>query len=127
MPRADCTPRRRARLEAFHQEEREYIASSAAARSTTDTGSNDLALVSNWMHRTAWAQTFSGANRALLLSLTKSPALTSGGLELGYYNNKVLRSSIEDERVLAIALRAVEQFFDRYEDTVRHTDRSIRC
>jgi hypothetical protein len=124
---ANSTPRRRARLAALHQEEQEHIAINLRGQSTTDTGSDDLALTSNWMRRTGWAQTFAGANRSVLLTLTQGPAASGRGLELGSYNGRTLQSSIEDERALAAAERALDRFFDRCEDTVQHTDSSIRC
>ncbi|KAK5109833.1 hypothetical protein LTR85_002038 [Meristemomyces frigidus] len=123
----DCSPRRRARLEALHQDEKERMSSNACIPSTTDTGIDDLALTSNWMRRTGWAQTFANADRSMLLVLAEGPAADGYRLELGRHGDKVLWSSAQDERALAVAGRAVDQFLDRCEDTARHTDQSIRC
>jgi hypothetical protein len=126
MP-AHATPRRRARLEALHQGERDRIHAGVGVDATTNIGVDDLALISNWMHRTAWAQTFRGADRSVLLLLSEGHTLGGRGLELGHYNGKALWSSVEDERVLAAAECAVDWLLDCCEDTARHTDHSVRC
>jgi hypothetical protein len=115
MP-AHSTPRRRARLEAIHQGERDRINARVRVYATTDTGVDDLALTSNWMHRTAWAQTFRGADRSVLLLLSEGHASGGRGLELGHHNGETLWSSAEDERVLAAAELAVDSFLDCCED-----------
>ncbi|KAH8686644.1 hypothetical protein GQ44DRAFT_631729, partial [Phaeosphaeriaceae sp. PMI808] len=73
--------------------------------SNIDTSSSDMALNTNWMRRTQWAETFAGADRKLLVQLAQIP----------------------HEFKLRHIVTALDRVFDRCEDTVRHTDVSIRC
>jgi hypothetical protein len=79
------------------------------------------------MHRTGWAGTFAGVDRRLLLALSQNLARDGCALELGAYGSGTLCSSADDERRLLKIGRAIDRFFGRCEDTVRHTDHSIRC
>lgn len=74
-----------------------------------------------------WADTFAGVDRRLLQSLSQSPAWDGQRIELGHYGANLLHSSADDERRLSGIGRAVDHFFDRCEDTARHTDQSVRC
>lgn len=108
-------------------EEERYLAHQDGQRTSTDTGIDDLALTSNRMRRTAWAETYKGIDRRWLLAVRGRPAAEGCNLYLGVRGARELYSSSEDERKLATFGRAVDRFFDRCEDTVRHTDHSVRC
>ena len=60
------------RLEALHRNERDHLIARYKA-SATDTGNTDMALNTNWMRRTGWAQTFAGADRKLVVKLAQTP------------------------------------------------------
>lgn len=119
--------RRQAALTALHEAERRRATEDAHGPKPTCATPDDLALESNWMRRTSWATTFAGADRGLLSILDQTPARDGHHLELGIYGSEVLQSSIEDERGLAIVAHATDRFFERCEDTARHTDHSVRC
>lgn len=124
---ADGSPRQRQRLDALHAEE-ERRAASETNRDKSDTGIHDLAFVSNWMRRTDWVRIFTGADRECLSVLTESPFPYGDGLWLsGVNEDPIVWSCVEDERKLESIGRAVDSLLDRCEDTVRHTDQSIRC
>ncbi|KAJ6191987.1 hypothetical protein J3E72DRAFT_443135 [Bipolaris maydis] len=95
------------RLEQLHRDELVRIRGQLKG-SSIDTSSPDMALNTNWMRRTQWAETFVGADRKLLVQLAQIP-------------NK------EDEFKLRHIVTTLDRVFDRCEDTVRHTDVSIRC
>ena len=122
-----CSPRRRQRVAELHEDQQRRIADNEHGQSTTDPGLDDMALTSNWMRRTGWATTFAGINRRVLLTLTDLPAANGCHLPLGRHSGTEMYSSADDERWLTVVGKAVDHFFDRYEDTVRHTDHSIRC
>ncbi|KAJ5052595.1 hypothetical protein J3E74DRAFT_469583 [Bipolaris maydis] len=95
------------RLEQLHRDE--LVRSRGQLKgSSIDTSSPDMALNTNWMRRTQWAETFVGADRKLLVQLAQIP-------------------SKEDELKLRHIVTTLDRVFDRCEDTVRHTDVSIRC
>jgi hypothetical protein len=94
---------------------------------TNETGSRDVALNTNWMRRNGWAETFAGADRKLLVQLAQIPRNTEKDLALGVYNGVPMHSRRKDESKLSYLVTALDQVFDRCEDTVRHTDVSIRC
>ncbi|KAH8690376.1 hypothetical protein GQ44DRAFT_744804 [Phaeosphaeriaceae sp. PMI808] len=99
------------RLEQLHRDELGRIRGHLK-ESNIDTSSSDMALNTNWMRRTQWAETFAGADRKLLVQLAQIPPV---------YSHK------EDEFKLRHIVTALDRVFDRCEDTVRHTDVSIRC
>jgi hypothetical protein len=113
------------RLEQLHLDERERLISSRKV--TNDIGSCDMALNTNWMRRTGWAETFAGADRKLLVQLAQIPRDEERNLALGIYDGIAMYSSSKDECQLSYLVTALDRGFDRCEDTVRHTDVSIRC
>jgi hypothetical protein len=113
------------RLEQLHRDERERLA--GRQKVTNETGSRDMALNTNWMRRNGWAETFAGADRKLLVQLAQIPRATEKDLALGVYNGVPMHSRREDEFKLSHLVTALDEVFDRCEDTVRHTDVSIRC
>lgn len=122
-----ATPRRRRWLERLHQEELQRMAVQEAERACTYTGFDDLALTSSWMRRTGWARMFKDADRRLLKRLSL-PACANGlALSPGRGRENGMESPAGDEHRLLLVGRAVDLFFDRCEDTVRHTDHSILC
>jgi hypothetical protein len=113
------------RLEQMHRDERERLISSQKV--TNDMGSCDMALNTNWMRRTGWAETFAGADRKLLVQLAQIPHNTERNMTFGIYDGIAISSSRKDECKLSYLVTALDRVFDRCEDTVRHTDVSIRC
>jgi hypothetical protein len=86
-----------------------------------------MALNTNWMRRTGWAETFAGADRKLLVQLAQIPRDTQRSLALGVYGGIAMYSSRKDECKLSYLVTSLDRVFDRCEDTVCHTDVSIRC
>lgn len=126
-PVPQVSPRRLRKVASLHEEERRRLAERDQDESTTNATTDELALTTNWMRRTGWAKTFANADRHLLSLLDQMPARDGHSLELGYYGERVVYSSVEDERRLAMVGQAADRFFDRCEDTARNTDHSIRC
>lgn len=118
---------RRSRIEELHHTERDRLANERSATAVTETGGEDISLISNWMRRTGWIEMFAEANRALLARLTELPYSSESGLYLGTYEGVELYSCYDDEKRLARVVTALGSIFDRCEDTARHTDTSIRC
>jgi hypothetical protein len=121
------SPRRRRRLNALHEQEEERLAAQDGIVACDDTGIDDLASTSNWMRRTKWAETYRDVDRRLLLKLRQVPAEDGYKLYLGRYGLEEVYSSECRERQLAAVDRAVDRFFSRCEDTIRHTDHSVLC
>jgi hypothetical protein len=117
----------RPRVEELHRAERDLLANDqSSAAAATEIGGEDMSLISNWMHRTDWIEIFAGTNRALLVRLTETPYSSKSGLCLGTYEGVELYSCRNDEERLARIVTALDGVFDRCEDTLRHTDVSIR-
>jgi hypothetical protein len=114
------------RLETLHRNERGHLITRYKA-SATDTGTTDIALNTNWMRRTGWAQTFAGADRKILVKLAQMPQVVEHDVFLGTCNGTDLHSCKVDEQRLVRMVAALGRVFDQCEDTVRHTDVSIRC
>ncbi|KAK1973801.1 hypothetical protein LZ30DRAFT_609813 [Colletotrichum cereale] len=89
----------------------------ASCPSATDTSQVDLVLQTNWMRCTGWAEMFDGARRDLLVEMSRLPD-DEGNL---------LTSLLEDKTQLRYIVLVVDGLLDRCEDTVRHTDVSMRC
>lgn len=89
-PSIAYSSRRRARVAALHEEEHRRLAQLGQGYSTADSGTDDLALTSNWMRRTGWLVTFASADRCLLSLLDQSPAGDGQSLELGWYGTRTL-------------------------------------
>jgi hypothetical protein len=87
----------------------------------------DPLLSSNWMRRTGWTNLFSGTNRSVLVALSRPPVAFSDGFSVGGEHGQETVFSSADERRLAVVSASIDRFFDRCEDTLRHTDHSIRC
>jgi hypothetical protein len=113
------------RLEQLHLDERKRLISNRSV--TNDIGSSDMALNTNWMRRTCWAETFAGADRKLLVQLAQIPRAAERDLALGVYEGSAMYSSRKDECKLSYLVTALDRVFDRCEDTVRPTDVSLRC
>ncbi|KAF6785961.1 hypothetical protein CSOJ01_15498 [Colletotrichum sojae] len=133
LPSHEASTGQRALLAAAHDAERARLASRLPA-AATDEGRVDPALQTNWMRRTGWAGTFEGARRDILATMTQLPASMnssaplSTGLHLGLDGEgDPLISPPEDEARLRCIVSAVDGLLDRCEDTIRHTDVSIRC
>lgn len=123
----ECSPRRRERITMLHDIERRRLKRPEEDGMTIEDEVDDPALVSNWMRRTGWLKTFAGADRRLLSLLDQMPAVNGRDLDLGCYGKSMQYSSAGNERQLAMIGQAVDRFFDRCEDTVLHTEHSIRC
>lgn len=123
----DSSPRRRRRVNALHEQEEKRLACRDSNVAYDDTGIDDLASTSNWMHRTSWAKTYQGVDRRLLLKLREAPEAGGQKLLLGRYGREEVYSSGDQEKHLFALGKAIDRFFDRCEDTARHTDHSVRC
>jgi hypothetical protein len=124
----NCSPRRLKRVAILHREEQLRLAEkNGVGLQQTDTGASDVTLTSNWIRRTGWTTTFAGADRNLLAALGERPVENGRRLRLGRYGQRELYSSADDERQLFLIGQAVDHFFSRCEDTLRHTDVSTRC
>jgi hypothetical protein len=121
------SPRRQKWLKAIHEEERRRAEQNKKGHNISDTGMYDEALVGNWMRRTDWMAIFSGVNRKLLVRLTETLAANGLALVYGVFDGIRLQSGAEDERRIRLIGISMDKFFDRCEDTVRHTGYSIRC
>lgn len=118
-----------ARLRELHGQERQRMADRQAAvvQAATENGSQDLSMVSPWMRRTRWVETYRGARRDLLVAMTEVPSNRSQryGLSFGHHEGLELCSLAATERQLGQVMQAVDRLFDRYEETVRHTGQPI--
>ncbi|KAK6221466.1 hypothetical protein QIS74_04759 [Colletotrichum tabaci] len=127
-PLYQASAAQKALLAAAHDAERSHhLASRPAA---VDSGPVDMAMETNWMRRTGWAEMFDGARRDILVAMSELPATaaTAEGFPLGRDGEgNALTSSPEDEARLRRIISAVDGLMDRCEDTVRHTDVSMRC
>jgi hypothetical protein len=124
---AGRSPRRAKRLEVLHEEERRRAQKDKESYDILDTGVYDEAFLGNWMRRTNWTSVFSGVNRLLLVRLAEAPSADGSPLMYGEFEDRRLQSSAEDERRIRSIGAGIDAFFDRCEDTARHTDHSIRC
>ena len=124
---ADTSPRRLRKVAAMHHEEEHRLADLVHHCSSTDVGIDDPTFRSNWMRRTGWQTTYYGVDRRFALQLRQPPAADGEALYLGSFGGMEMYSHADDERCLVLVRRALESFIDRCEDTVRHTDHSIRC
>jgi hypothetical protein len=92
----------------------------------TDGGEDEL-LSSNWMRRTGWTEMFLGAKRSFLVMLGTSPKISGDTFDVGDAKGTRIAFPDTDERRLVTVGHAIDRFFDRCEDTLRHTDHSLRC
>lgn len=88
---------------------------------------DDPSLQNNWMHRTGWETMFRAAKRPLLKRLATLPDRNGSELAIGLVEQIAITSSAADERRLLLIGTALDMFFDRCEDTVRHTDHVLLC
>jgi hypothetical protein len=79
---------------------------------TNDIGSSDMALNTNWLRRTGWAETFAGVDRKLLVQLAQILRDTERNLALGVYDGVVMYSSRRDECRLSYLVTALDRVFD---------------
>jgi hypothetical protein len=127
QPAGEQSPRRQAQVTAMLQREREHIARMEVAQQASEPADDDLALTTNWMRRTGWAETYAGADRRLLLQLAQLPAPNGHSLALGPVGMGMLESPAEDERMLEAMCQAADHFLRQGEDTARHSDHTTRC
>jgi hypothetical protein len=118
-----------ARLRELRGQERQRMVNRQAAvvQAATENGSQDLSMVSPWMGRTRWVEAYQGARRDLLAAMTEIPSNRSQryGLSFGHHEGLELCSLAATERRLGQVMQAVDQLFDRCEETVRHTCQPI--
>ncbi|RGP58413.1 hypothetical protein FSPOR_11888 [Fusarium sporotrichioides] len=70
-------------------------------------------LLTNWMRRTSWDETFSQARCDMLLTLLEVPLTTGQPFWIGIYDGEQIRSSVKDEYKLAIIVWLRGRFPDR--------------
>ncbi|KAH6970331.1 hypothetical protein DER45DRAFT_601349 [Fusarium avenaceum] len=83
-------------------------------------------LLTNWMRRTRWDETFSQARRDMLVTLSEVPLITGQPFWIGVHDGEQICSPVKDECKLALIVQALDRLFDRCADTVMHTDISVR-
>ncbi|KJZ71103.1 hypothetical protein HIM_09522 [Hirsutella minnesotensis 3608] len=113
-------------VEEICAQERQHIASKAGPAGQIDLAPEHAVMMTNWMRRTGWEDTFRGACRGALVSLAELPVPHLGPLRLTTQDGTVMESSEADEKRLAVMVTAVDRLFNRCGDTVRSTDVSIR-
>ncbi|KAF5230489.1 hypothetical protein FOXYS1_15872, partial [Fusarium oxysporum] len=87
----------------------------------------DAVLLTNWMRRTGWEETFRNTRRDLIIAMAQCPHKdNSGPLWLANYKDEVLMSIQDDEHKLARIMAALDGLFERSNDTIKHTDVSLR-
>lgn len=121
---SSCSPKRMQTVTALHERERRRI---DVGQADVPIVKEDIALMSNWIRRTGWLETFADVDRQLLSRLSSAPAKEGFPLSLADYGKNHITSSVEDEMRLAILGNAVDRFFKRCEDTAINTDHSMRC
>jgi hypothetical protein len=91
------------------------------------TDAASAALVTNWLRRTGWVATLDGANRRLLVALTRLPSSSCRGLRIADAAGALVYENPEadSQRLLRIT-DAVDWLLDCCHGTVRGTDVSIR-
>ncbi|RKK99668.1 hypothetical protein BFJ70_g17487 [Fusarium oxysporum] len=86
-----------------------------------------LPLLTNWMRRTGWEETFRNTRRDLIVAMAQCPLKdNSGPLWLANYKDEALMRSQEDEHKLARIMAALDRLFERSNDTIKYTDVSLR-
>jgi hypothetical protein len=119
------SPRRKRRLSQIRKDEVERLARRQHSMEAGDR--EDPLLSSNWMRRTGWTKLFSGTNWSILVALSRPSTLHADGFDVGGEHGQNIVFSTADERRLAVVSASIDRFFDRCEDTLCHTDHSIRC
>lgn len=107
-------------------EERKRLGLQPSIQATTGDASTTPALLTNWMRRTGWDQTFEYAQWDILTSLSCLPSSSEQAFHLGIHKGQVLSSSAVDERKPRFIVMALDGMFDCCAETARYTDVSIR-
>ena len=113
-------------LTEIHEEEQKWAGQQPFDVSPS---SIDPSFRTNWMRRTGWDKMLEGSRRDILICLTRLPCQAGSALILGLSSDESgtqIYSSSQDEQRLSYLMTAVDRLFDRCEDTVRHTDYSLR-
>ena len=111
-----------ARLQAQERLQSNYI----------DSGAQTFVATGPWMERTRWSETYRGARRDILLSLTAIPNLYQStedyiiGQDLPDGEGDVVSSWHEEQRLAAL-IPIIDDMLDRCEETVQHTSRVLLC
>jgi hypothetical protein len=79
------------------------------------------------MRRTSWVTTFAGTDLSLLGKLSRTTWMSDDKGEANDNGSMAVVISAVDEQNIAIVGAAIDRFLDQCEDTLRHTDHSIRC
>ncbi|KJZ70098.1 hypothetical protein HIM_10501 [Hirsutella minnesotensis 3608] len=106
-------------VEEICAQERQHIASKAGPAVQIDLAPEHAVMMTNWMRRTGWEDTFRGACRGALVSLAELPVPHLGPLRLTTQDGTVVESSEADEKRLAVMVTAVDRLFNRCGDTTR--------
>jgi hypothetical protein len=119
------SPWRKRRLSQIRKEELERA---ARRQHSIEVGEReDPLLSSNWMRRTGWTKLFLGTNRSILVALSRPRTAHADGSDVDGEHGEGITFSAANERRLAVMSVAIDWFLDRCEDTLRHTDHSLRC
>ncbi|CZS75062.1 unnamed protein product [Fusarium graminearum] len=108
--------------------ERLSLHSSAIRAPTGGVNASTEAMLTNWMRRTGWEQTFQHADCPMLISLSALPKAIP--LEtvnyLGMHKRQRLSISATDESRILSIVAALDRLLDQCGETVRFTDVSVR-
>lgn len=125
LPVVEQSPSRKRRFSEMRKEEMDRAA--RRQQSMEDGNQEDPLLLSNWMRRTSWTTTFAGTNLHLLGKLSRTTWTSDDEGEANDNRSTAVFISAVDEQNIAIVGAAIDRFLDQCEDTLRHTDHSIRC
>ncbi|KAK4073268.1 hypothetical protein Purlil1_13123 [Purpureocillium lilacinum] len=116
----------RRRADEICAEETRRLSSAAPCTTPNTNASTPAIMMTNWMRRTGWEETFRHARRDFLVSLSELPAAHSGPLLLTRYDGATIQSPEVDECRLVSIVHSLDRLLDRCGETVRRTDVSIR-
>jgi hypothetical protein len=125
LPVLEQSPRRKRRFSEMRKEEMDREA--RCQQSMEDGNQEDPLHLSNWMRRTSWATTFAGTDLPLLGKLSRTTWMSDDEGGANDNGSTAVVISAVDEQNIAIVGAAIDRFLDQCEDTLRHTDHSIRC
>ncbi|CEJ83200.1 hypothetical protein VHEMI03220 [[Torrubiella] hemipterigena] len=119
---------RQSLVKRLREEEMQTYIPAVANSSGKDAALSQPALMTNWMRRTRWHQTFLEADRPALvaLSILPNPYQQQRPLRVQLSSGVMLESTARDEQRLHTMMGAVDRLMDRAGETIRNTDVAVR-
>ncbi|KAH8661808.1 hypothetical protein BGZ61DRAFT_368981 [Ilyonectria robusta] len=98
-------------------------------------GDSSFAIISPWLERTQWHIVYQNVRRDILQAMTQLPSSGVCPAPAADYNlgqglcqgDPDITISWQDEQKISCIASAVDIIFDKYEETARHTSRSLLC